>query len=361
MRVKPVTLALFLIVALTSSAVAQGGLPFQDMDFFANGMNLAWISFAQDLDRFYEPRFTRALDQVAAAGGNTLRWWLHTNASMSPLFTDGKVSGLHGSNIPNLIRALDLAEERGIALILCLFSFDLLQDQRGVDHAANKKLVEDREYTQAYIENALIPMVEAVKDHSALLAWEIFNEPEGMTREFGWTPVRTTMAAVQQFVNLTAGAIKRVAPHNLVTNGSWNFRVLTDVDGMHNYYRDDRLIEAGGDPLGVLDFYQVHYYPVHFNEATSPFHRPASYWQLDKPILIGEFPADGIVRRPGQVFRPRTELTPTEAYVYALENGYAGALSWTWTNHDGNGGVADAAQGMTKVAELAPESVKLNP
>ncbi|MDI9413949.1 MAG: cellulase family glycosylhydrolase [Bacillota bacterium] len=353
-------LLISLFVVVTDQVEAEGTLKYMNKDFFASGMNLAWLSFAQDLDRFYEPRFIRALDEVAAAGGNTVRWWLHTNCKMSPMFKDGKVSGLHRSNIPNLVRALDLAEERGIVLLLSLFSFDMLQDQPGVNLVNNKNLLEQIDHTQAYIDNALIPMVQAVKDHPALFAWEIFNEPEGMARPFGWTPVKTEMKYIQQFVNLVTGAIKREAPHNLVTNGSWNFRVLTDVGGMMNYYRDDRLIEAGGDTLGVLDFYQVHFYPVHFDESTSPFHKPASYWELDKPILIGEFPAYGVLAKSGQRFRPRTELNAEEAWVYALENGYAGALGWTWTNHDGNGGVKDAEPGMKKVLELAPERVVID-
>lgn len=325
---------------------------------FLSGINLAWLHFAQDLDDFDHALFAKAMNDTTAAGGNAVRWWLHTNASQNPIFDNGIVTGYNEHNLDNLRRALDLAYDSEISLILCLFSFDLLQEQRGVNHEANKNLVEKRSHTEAYINKVLIPMVEAVKDHPALFAWEIFNEPEGMTAEYGWTPVRTTMGKVQQFVNLTAGAIKRTAPHNLVTNGSWNFRVLTDVDGMYNYYRDDRLTAAGGDPEGILDFYQVHFYPCHFDEKTSPFHHPADYWQLDKPILIGEFPALGIVRHPGQAFRPQTELTAEEAYVYALDNGYMGAISWTWTNHDGNGGVQDAAPGMRRVRAVAPQRLK---
>lgn len=43
------------------------------------------------------------------------------------------------------------------------------------------------------------------------------------------------------------GAIKRTAPDALVTNGSWNIRASSDIGSFHNYYRDDRLIEAGGE------------------------------------------------------------------------------------------------------------------
>jgi hypothetical protein len=39
-----------------------------------------------------------------------------------------------------------------------------------------------------------------------------------------------------------------------------------------------------------LDFYEPHYYN---NEGDggrwSPFHQPASHWNVDKPIVIGEF------------------------------------------------------------------------
>lgn len=59
------------------------------------------------------------------------------------------------------------------------------------------------------------------------------------------------------------------------------------------------------------------------------------------------------------VMQVNTTLTPEQAYQYALQNGYAGVLGWTWTNHDGNGGTFDAAPGMLKVLQLAPELVKL--
>lgn len=325
---------------------------------FLSGMNIAWINFGRDLDEFDENKFQKALDDVMLAGGNCVRWWLHVNGSKSPIFSgDGYVSGLSPNTIPNLKKALDLAYERGIVVILSLWSFDMLQNQ-GQDLIATKRLIQDKKATRFYIKNALTPLVEGVKGHPAILAWEVCNEPEGMLSGSGWSAFRTEMKYIQQFVNLIAGAIHRIDRKAKVTNGSNSVDFIANSGGMFNHYSDKILIKAGGDKLGTLDFYQVHFYPEHADEMTSPFHHPASYWKVDKPLLIGEFPAKGILTI-GKGFRPKTTLTPEQAYQFALENGYAGALGWTWTNHDGFGGVADAAPGMMKVLELAPDKIKI--
>jgi hypothetical protein len=322
---------------------------------FMSGMNLAWMDFANDLGNFNESLFTQRVESLAAAGGNTIRWWLHTNGRFSPQFTDGVVSGINPNELVNLQRALDIAFERGVLLMLCLWSFDMLQpNAQEANWPQNRALLEDPEKTQAYIDNALIPMVDAVKGHPGIAAWEIFNEPEGMINGFGWTPQKVNFIHVQRFVNMTVGAIKRTDPDTKVSNGSWNIRVLTDIGSFTNYYRDDRLIAAGGDPDGILDFYMVHYYPQHFGANQSPFHNHASHWQLDKPILIAEFPSLGI-NLSGQ------PLTTLQAYQYAMENGYAGALSWTMTGHDGNGGLPESTPAMLYLQENYPEIINVQP
>lgn len=326
---------------------------------FASGMNLAWVHFGRDLTDFNRSEMTRALDEVSDAGGNTLRWWLHVNGSASPRFEDGKVSGLNDSEIPALKAALDLAQQRGMVFILCLWSFDMLQKQAGVDLTRNARLIEDPEYTNLYIEKALTPLVRAVKDHPSILCWEVCNEPEGMSKKWGWTPRKTTMADIQRFHNLIAGAIHREAPDALVTTGCWNILTMSNKGDFFNYYSDSELIKAGGDELGTLDFYQVHYYPRWYGEDHSPFHHPAEYWELDKPILIGEFQAKGIIDIGKGGFKPKTTLSAEEAYVYAMKNGYAGCLGWTWTGHDGFGNVKDAEPGMQRLKAGHPEKIVL--
>jgi hypothetical protein len=217
-------------------------------------------------------------------------------------------------------------------------------------------------------------MVTALKGHPAILTWEIFNEPEGMSQEFGWTSGRRVqMKYIQQFVNLCAGAIHRTDPSAKVTNGVWSFYALTDntlakasaefsnlsttekqkigafyqqkyastlttdeiitrlqkiAAGSHqNYYRDDRLIATGHDPDGILDFYSVHYYNSSTPLSTSPFIHPASSWNLTKPIVVAEF----AMQDAGKGENP-PGIAKTSLYETLYQLGYAGALAWSWTD-----------------------------
>lgn len=334
-------------------------IEINEKSVFLNGMNLAWINWANDLTSFNQSQFSVALDGISGYHGNALRWWLHTDGTVSPVFTDGKVSGLKGNEIDNLKMALDLAMERGIVVSLCLWSFDMLQS--GLSEVVlerNKNLLEDEECLEAYINNALIPLVEGVKGHPAILCWEIFNEPEGMASDVdwgGWTPVTTTFDPyIQRFINRAASAIHQTDSKALVSSGCWAFKVMTDIGANKNLYRDDRLIEAGGKEDGTLDFYMAHYYEW-AGTAYSPFHHEASYWELDKPIIIGEFSAKGPFSGEAGI----DIITPTEAYNTLYNNGYAGALSWTWTGHDGNGGLEEAGPAMQDLYEKHKNDIEI--
>ena len=95
----------------------------------------------------------------------------------------------------------------------------------------------------------------------------------------------------------------------------------TDVgDGHYNYYTDARLIATGGDADGTLDFYCIHYYDW-AGTAHAPFLHDASYWGLDKPLVIAEFYPDCA----------STYCTGTP-YETLYQRGYAGALGWSWTD-----------------------------
>src|SRR5262249_36950653 len=149
------------------------------------------------------------------------------------------------------------------------------------------------------------------------------NEPEGMTTTWGWTPNKIDISNVQRSVNWFADAIHGADPSAFVTNGAWTFQACSNVSGYSNRYSDSALVAQGGRSKGKLDFYEVHYYAYNGSAGISPFVHPASYWNLDKPIVIGEFWAqdtDGV--------------TQNNLYTHLYDAGYAGAWAWQYANID---------------------------
>jgi hypothetical protein len=114
---------------------------------------------------------------------------------------------------------------------------------------------------------------------------------------------------------------------------------IHEYGNMKTWYSDAKLKEASGnnDALAYLDFYMAHYYPEYIGTSGSPFHHPASYWSMDRPILIGAFPAQSWGNGPSYgTIQSGTALPITAAYEYAYDNGYCGAMSWSMTEGDKN-------------------------
>jgi hypothetical protein len=353
-------------------------IAYNNQQLFLSGANLAWVNFGADLGpgNVDVAQFATIFQQVHDHGGNAVRWWLHTNGVNTPQFSSdsGYVTGPGSVCLADLKKVLDLAWERKIGVNLCLWSFDMLQSSNSSTVInRNKLLLMDTNYTRRYINNCLIPMVMYLNHHPAIIDWEIFNEPEGMSSEFGWTSTKVPMSSIQRFINLCAAAIHYSDPSALVTNGAWSFYACSDNplakipspfakqssaermqigmdlkqkyrstltpeeilthfekiaenEALHqNYYRDDRLISAGGDPKGILDFYSVHYYSTSTPISTSPFNALAVQWGLGKPIVVAEFPMESGNGTPAGI--ATSALFDT---LYHL--GYAGALPWSWTD-----------------------------
>lgn len=353
-----------LVVSLFASAALADAdktrIRFHGQELFLNGLNLAWGVYPDGRPAFGDDigptestpnlsHFQSVFEQLEASGANCMRLWLHTTGKYTPAWEGSTVTGPGQDAVADLRTLLDMAWEHEVSLMLCLWSFDMLRISNGSEYTDRAMgILTDPNCRQSYVDNALVPIVGGLKGHPAILAWEIFNEPEGMSNEHGWDMTRhVPMAAIQAFVNVCAGAIHRTDPEALVTNGSWAFIASADVDGHHNYYTDERLIAAGGDPDGTLDFYCVHYYDW-AKEPLSPFLHPASHWKLDKPLVIAEF------------FPNCKFCTPTP-HETLYRNGYAGALSWSWTDSDHQAmldHIAALAKAHPQAVRIRKEDVK---
>jgi hypothetical protein len=266
---------------------------------FASGLNAAWVQFASDVPTSTSTlsAFKTLFANTYAAGGRVVRWWFHTNGTVTPGYdSSGNAVAVSQSNINDIKRILDAASAAGVWLDISLWSFDMLQGNEGISAATmtnNKNLLMVDGNRQKYIDNVLTPLVTALKGYPGLYSWEIFNEPEGMTTQHGWT----------------------------ASSGGQN----ANVSGMTNYYSNGALQGAGGKPNGTLDFYEVHYYASNGSQYSCYAHQ-ASYWSLEKPIVMGEFYAlatDGVAA--------------ADTYTAIYGNGYAGAWAWQYESSDGNG------------------------
>jgi len=292
---------------------------------FVAGTNLAWINYAGDVgDTDLDARaFNAAMKAVAAAGGNTMRIWLSTNGSQDPKFgEDGLVSGLGTKTVANVKKMLEIAKRNNILVIPVLLTHNFMQKQGGVNLANNRRMLTTKEGLAAYIDRALIPLVTAIGNDPNLLCWEIANEPEGMVESVGWTFWRIGKADVQRFTNLMTGAIKRAVPGVLVSTGTVTADKLV-------WYADDELVAAGGDKDGTLDFYMVHYYGWN-GPSNSPFLHDAASWNVDKPVVVGEFPSSSWSPETRASNRLQDSGNVEELLPTLWATGYAGGLYWQY-------------------------------
>jgi Glycosyl hydrolases family 2, TIM barrel domain len=306
---------------------------------FLSGMNIAWLtsnSFGNDVGdtKINISAFTNHVKNIRKSGGNAVRWWLHTDASNCPkINANGEVTGLGSKTISNIREALDTAYAYGVVVDLCLFSFDMLVPGDGAGKASyssynlanNHKFLTVPANIDTYLNNALKPLLDSVGNHPAIMCWEVFNEPEGMLASANWSHVtqKITMTDILRITNKIAGFVHRNTK-KMVSTGFASFQYASE-------YSTAKLVAAGGDADGYLDFYMGHYYPEWQDATLSPFHNPASHWNMDKPVLIGEFPAKGwssSTTGPSSGQPLKTTKTIEDAFAYAYANGYAGAMSW---------------------------------
>lgn len=309
----------FMHVPLPAIAKPASPPPFSADAPFMVGVNYPWNNYGGDFGNNASwghhgvstfdgyAQVDRDFAYLQSIGIKNIRWFLFCDGRSGLVLDDtGKVVGLDFKVRSDMDAALEIAKRHDIKIIFVLVDFSIFNSRhRLAKHPVSlgAELAEDKEHRDAFIENAVTPILKRYGANENILAWEVVNEPEWAMNIRGGRSFRKNVSveAMQAFVNQTVDAI-HANTKQLATVGSARRDWL-------KYWRNSN-----------LDFYQYHYYPN--QEWLTPFDRPIAELGLDKPCIVGEFPT----KDPG-----RTVGSYLEA---SHKNGLAGAFAWGLRSSD---------------------------
>jgi hypothetical protein len=264
--------------------------------------------------------FPELLDNYlqSISGLDIARVWLFESLEGLCFDENQKVIGIDNEFLINLKKILNTAESYNVKVYFCLF------DSWVVKYNRPRNLPESRiasykiwnstvtkimksiiEYPEGFINNALNPLVEQLKDHSAVYAIDMMNEPEGM---FKFTKT-VSESSMRDYIKSCSIAI--------------NHRLKTSVGCM-------RTKTAKSYSSLPIDFCDIHLY-----NKRARVERYVSSKYNNKSCIIGEcgYPIDlGFFRRRNNEIRGNNEIKTAEKFlINSLQNGYSGCLVW---DHD---------------------------
>ncbi|HET6931177.1 MAG TPA: hypothetical protein VFI45_12715 [Candidatus Acidoferrum sp.] len=284
---------------------------------FFLGVNYPWANYAEDFGAGpsghrgislpeNSSKIREEFARIRDCGASVVRWFL---------FADGRGGFLLEKGIPlrpdeflfaDVRAALELAGNCQLKLCFSLLDYLWLQDKTGNSNKyANDQVLQFAAGREAFLHRVLIPMFREFREHPALFAWEIANEPEWAIREFHrQTTAKMHYADFRAFAEEIAQAVHEFAGVP-VTLGSASLAWV-----------------RAWSELG-LDFYQAHYYPVQDPSGKSSLARQlACAPPLDKPLWLGELPAAEDAASGYSLKRSLTECR---------DAGLLGAAVWRWT------------------------------
>jgi hypothetical protein len=311
-----------------------GGVDWQCKLRFMYGYNYAWHHFGGDFGGNQKwtqpgvsanPKVEEELSDLSKGGVSVLRWWMFPDFRGDGVSFDASdtPSGLGGTFEADLERALALAEDYDLHLMLTLFSFDNFRPTKmdnGILSRGLKPVLSDVNKRRALVDKVVRPIARAVamsRNAGRVIAWDVINEPEwaisgkseyGDDPDFDPNPELEAISHLEMetFLKEVVAALREES-EALITVGG------TAMKWRHAWSKLD------------LDFHQFHTYD--WVNMYWPYDRsPADYGVDDKPVVMGEFPGRGLTGVP---------------YATMLDSwyakGYAGALGWAYTDKEFGG------------------------
>jgi hypothetical protein len=269
----------------------------------------AWGSYGVHDPKTYEV-VDADFEQLSSMGVRTVRWFVFTDGRAGIKFDgEGMPSGLDEFVMQDFDAALEIAQRHNIGLNLVLldhrFVFDTTEEN-GVKMGGHAEVIASPEGQEALVRNVFEPVFRRYAGHPAILSWEVMNEPEWAILDAGTVDRASVskplnLATFRKFAQMTVDSIHSVAK-SYATIG------CADAKWAQNW-------------MGLgLDFYQIHYYDwMQPHSTDNLFGMRAEWLRLDRPVVVGEFPAD------------KSTVAGLRDYLNLwYSNGYAGAWAWSY-------------------------------
>ena len=247
---------------------------------------------------------------MAAEGVRVVKWRVFSDGRYGLQFdANGVVTGLDEQFFPDVDAALEIARRHDMYLVLTLFSSGLwtADCQSGsVRLGGQAATLTDPARRQALVERAVVPLLDHLAASDRVVAFETIAEPEWGVAELNQEQdarIKLPGATLREFVDEVTRAIHQHT-RSLATLESNRF------SNMQNWQH-----------LG-LDYYSFSWYD--WLEPYEPLATPASAANLDRPVVIGEYPASG-----------STYYSLPQVLDIAHSMGYAGAFGWSYWSGDG--------------------------
>lgn len=256
---------------------------------------------------------------MAAQGVKVVKWRLFNDGRYSPEFDQrGYVTGLDEKFFPDLDAALDLATKHDLYIVFTLFSSGFWTtdcENKGVQLGGHADVLVDPGKRSSLLQRAVIPTLKHLGRNERVLAFEIIAEPEWGIKELltdeGDRRIKVPLSSARALVLETAAAV------HYYTNA------LATVESN----RSSNMAHWQG--LG-LDYYSFSWYD--WVEQWEPLNTIARRYNLDRPIVLGEFPVGN---------SDYYDLQQILDIVY--RNGYSGAFAWSYWGGDKYGKWSDKA------------------
>ncbi len=303
-------------------------------EIWFNGINTPWDLF----DDFGRSDFdtTWWAEEFALYKENNInlaRVWIHGSGEVSPdIDSTGYVSGASDLFWEHMDYLVKVATENEVYVMPALLSFDITKNTYTI-YEYWRAWLQSESNIQSYIDNVLIPMVERYDDEPYLFAWEICNEPEWMFENDEHGP--QSFDDVQRMHAMLAAAVHENCSKPVTTGSAapkWNSPIYDSWgDNEGNMFSDSALAAAADNENAYLDFYQYHWYPWQTEWMDSPFTKTTEEYEVDdRPVIVGECEGN-------DVSDEYIDITVTEMYESAYNNGFDGVCAWKTPQNDGYG------------------------